>query len=240
MNKLKHISASQLSTFDQCPRKWYYNKILKVEEDTVPNTTHADLGSALHRVMELSLLAVQKGNKKFSNPLRLIPLAIKEHNVIPEFQKLLPTLVENIVNCGWFKNPEESVLEGEMNFKIDGTKVIIKIDRLVQTPKLTKIIDLKTNKRPFSDGIEKLWQSRLYAYPFLKDKPITVEYWFARFKNKKAKALIFPSSKKKIERAVMASVKAMKEEDGSNYKTSGLCERFCPYYQKCLENRKDK
>lgn len=237
MNELKHISPSQLSKFDTCPRQWYYQKILKLPEDSPADHTHADMGSALHRIMELSLLAVQKGHKRLSNPLRLLKPAIKKYNVIPEFQKLLPTLVENTVDNGWFKNPDDSVLEGDIEFEIDGTLIKCKIDRLEQTPKETKIIDLKTSKRPFKEGIEKLWQSRLYAYTFLDDKPIVIEYWFVRYKNQKAKAIIWPSSKKKIEKAVIATVKRMREEDGSNYNISGLCERFCPYYKKCLENR---
>jgi RecB family exonuclease len=41
-HKLEHVSASQIKTFKDCPRKWYYQKILGIP---TPSTASTDLGS---------------------------------------------------------------------------------------------------------------------------------------------------------------------------------------------------
>jgi CRISPR/Cas system-associated exonuclease Cas4 (RecB family) len=237
MNKLKHVSPSQLNQFSQCPRQWYYKKILRLKPDSVENYTHANMGSAIHSVMEMSLNAFKKGMTQYTDPHKLLPAAIKKYEVIPEFQLLLPTMVDNTINNGWFDDAEYSVQEQDQTYMIGDIKIMIKIDRLIQKNNSTKIIDLKTSKRPFSEGIEKLWQSRLYAYPMLNAGPVIVEYWFVRYKGNKVRAMIYESSKKKIESALASLVTKMRNEDGSNYNISGLCENYCPFYNTCLKNR---
>lgn len=46
---MKHVSASQITTFRDCPRKWYFNKIVGLE---TPSTPATELGSAVHQVLE--------------------------------------------------------------------------------------------------------------------------------------------------------------------------------------------
>jgi RecB family exonuclease len=48
----KHASASQIGTFRDCPRKWWWNKIVGVP---TPSTPATELGSEVHAVLETRL-----------------------------------------------------------------------------------------------------------------------------------------------------------------------------------------
>ena len=49
MSRLQYVSASQISTFSDCPRKWYLNKIVGLD---TPSTTSTELGSRVHECLE--------------------------------------------------------------------------------------------------------------------------------------------------------------------------------------------
>ena len=49
MSSMKYVSASQITTFSDCPRKWYLNKIVGLESPSSPST---ELGSAVHEILE--------------------------------------------------------------------------------------------------------------------------------------------------------------------------------------------
>lgn len=49
MNKLEHVSASQIKTFKDCQRKWYYQKIVGLPS---PSTQATEKGKELHRIIE--------------------------------------------------------------------------------------------------------------------------------------------------------------------------------------------
>jgi len=46
---MKYVSASQITTYSDCPRKWYLNKIVGLQS---PSTASTELGSAVHEVLE--------------------------------------------------------------------------------------------------------------------------------------------------------------------------------------------
>lgn len=52
MSRVPHVSASQITTFRDCPRKWYLDKIVGLERPSTPATA---LGSAVHAVLEAYL-----------------------------------------------------------------------------------------------------------------------------------------------------------------------------------------
>jgi RecB family exonuclease len=52
VSRLPHVSASQITTFRDCPRKWYLDKIVGLERPSTPATA---LGSAVHAVLEAYL-----------------------------------------------------------------------------------------------------------------------------------------------------------------------------------------
>ena len=49
MNEFKHVSASQIKTYKDCPRKWYFQKIVGLP---TPSTASTDLGKEVHSVIE--------------------------------------------------------------------------------------------------------------------------------------------------------------------------------------------
>lgn len=51
---ISYVSASQITTFRDCPRKWYFNKIVGIE---TPSTAATELGSAVHAALEDYLVA---------------------------------------------------------------------------------------------------------------------------------------------------------------------------------------
>lgn len=51
-HRVKHVSASQITTFRDCPRKWYLNKIVGLQS---PSTSATELGSQVHATLEAYL-----------------------------------------------------------------------------------------------------------------------------------------------------------------------------------------
>jgi CRISPR/Cas system-associated exonuclease Cas4 (RecB family) len=51
-HRVPHVSASQITTFRDCPRKWYLNKIVGLQS---PSTSATELGSQVHATLEAYL-----------------------------------------------------------------------------------------------------------------------------------------------------------------------------------------
>lgn len=51
-HRVSHVSASQITTFRDCPRKWYLNKIVGLQS---PSTSATELGSQVHATLEAYL-----------------------------------------------------------------------------------------------------------------------------------------------------------------------------------------
>ena len=51
-HRVPHVSASQISAFRECPRKWYFDKIVKLPRTS---TSATELGSRVHAVLEAYL-----------------------------------------------------------------------------------------------------------------------------------------------------------------------------------------
>ena len=51
-HRVSHVSASQISTFRECPRKWYFDKIVRLPRTS---TSATELGSRVHAVLEAYL-----------------------------------------------------------------------------------------------------------------------------------------------------------------------------------------
>ena len=49
MGEFKHVSASQIKTYLDCPRKWYLQKIIGLPSPSSPST---ELGKEIHSVIE--------------------------------------------------------------------------------------------------------------------------------------------------------------------------------------------
>ena len=73
--KLDHLSFSQLYTFSQCPRKWYYRKIKRIPMRPV----YAMLsGRAAHKGMETNNLELMAGSEHGLTPGEIVEVAVTE------------------------------------------------------------------------------------------------------------------------------------------------------------------
>ena len=80
----KHASASQISTFRDCPRKWWWNKIVGVP---TPSTPATELGSEVHAVLETRLKTGEwpdrPSNVRASRWKQVLGIAQKEEPWLP-------------------------------------------------------------------------------------------------------------------------------------------------------------
>lgn len=232
------ISATQLSMFEECQRKWWAFYVKKIPR---PEPTEAiKLGLAIHKILELSLLAKQKGMDQYSDPRSLIKAACKEHDLNAADTARLPMLIQNAEKMGWFDNYEISRPEFELKYKIDDVGVIIRVDRQTELDDHVKIVDIKSGKYPYeTDELKKNWQTRLYSLPFLETKPVSMEFWFVRFFHKKPHILLDFNDKEEFLTDARTLIKKMRECDGSQYNEGWGC-KWCAFKEECIKMRKQR
>jgi len=232
------VSATQLSMFETCPRQWWAFYVKKIERP--PPTEAIKLGLASHKILELSLLAKQKGFKKYSDPLALIKPAAKEHDLNPADIARLPILLQNATKMGWYDNYEISRPEFEMKYKIGNVGVIIRVDRQTELDDLVRIVDIKSGKYPYEqEELYGNWQTRLYSLPFLESKPVSMEFWFIRFFHKKPTIILTSEDRKIFLEDAEKLIERMFVADGSEFKENRNC-RWCAFKDECIKMRKQK
>ena len=235
--KLEHLSGSRISTYEQCKLKYYAT----YEEELPKGEPHplTNMGSAVHKMFEYaSLTHIGKGACESFDPLWYKSAAVKEFDVLPEHLPLVDHLTQNALNWGYFRDMTGCVgVEVPVDFDLaDGTKVVGFIDRLdVKTPTAT-VIDLKTQKRPFSpEDLARNWQARIYnigtrkLYPAVTGK-VKVAFWVLRHQVQP----IWLTAEDAVidEEALMkvaADIKGCGVPEGT---PSGLCP-WCPKHGQC-------
>jgi CRISPR/Cas system-associated exonuclease Cas4 (RecB family) len=231
MNKVESVSASQLATFDECPRKWwaiYTHKIPRPEQDP-----SARLGSAMHKAAEVSLMASVKDVSKYANPEVLLDAAVAKYSLNQAQKMQLKAMLHTLKEMEWTKTYGMTTAECEIAYEIARTRVVIKVDRIDEDPEWFRIIDLKSSSTPYTiEETNNSWQTLLYSYPMLdRQKPVCVEYWFVRFPMCKVKSHVILESKKKTIDRFIDTVEKMKKYEGDTYRKS-FCHR-CPAAELC-------
>jgi CRISPR/Cas system-associated exonuclease Cas4 (RecB family) len=237
-----HVSASQLALFDDCPRKWWALYVKKIERK--PPSAALNLGSALHKILELSLIATVKGIEKYSDPYILIPPVLKDYPLDQDNINVLKSLIYNAIECEWlskFSSSTEAEKSLEIQF-LDDVKIVGKIDRVDIIDNFVIVRDLKTGKHIYDrTTLKDNWQSILYSYEFLKNGYdfVDVEFWFVRL----GKMGILPVTMTKtdlpaIDKRLNETISAMKKCDGSKKIPNNYC-KWCDYYGECLEKDKE-
>jgi CRISPR/Cas system-associated exonuclease Cas4 (RecB family) len=115
-------SASQISTFRLCKRRWYYEKIAKLPQPIKPGT---ELGTKMHALLE----EFEKSGKRVDEP-------ILEH----VWDSDLMQSVLKLAHTG------ELVIEGECTFVMNGKRVNGRIDLSWREGRTVYILDHKTTK----------------------------------------------------------------------------------------------
>lgn len=233
--KLEYLSASRISTFLQCPMK--YHAVYELEMRDVTKHPLVVMGSAVHKIMELSTRARMLGHDWLRDPVNIAESVFCKYKVESNLWDLGIKLVQNAVEWGYFDNISHTIgceLEcmGELS---DGILYKGIIDRLDIRGRYANIIDLKTQKRLFSKAkLNKNWQAMIYdlairdKYPQVEN--VTVSFWVLRHK---IQEVSFDVAQSVINRSMLEEkVKQIRECESPVCKSSPLCQ-WCPYDIKC-------
>jgi len=252
------VSFSALETFTQCPRKYYYNYILKLKRFPWPWLL---FGNFVHSVLEKFhkyIIYYNKNNKEikygflmrraFESALRYYgrigkPISTQSQK---EAKDMLRVYLEGIrKHC-------PDVLFVEKWFEIEIGDFLLRgaMDRVDKTskPNEFEIVDYKTSKRAFD--VNKNHQLALYSFALrtiLKTKNIAVKSMkrtlnFIRLKKIKSA----PHEEEKIQEAVsyvtevgskiINNINTCKTEDDWKPIDNVFC-RFCDFKDRCYESR---
>jgi RecB family exonuclease len=229
------VSASQLGTFEQCPRKWWATWVKKIPQP--PESEAIKLGKAAHKVLELALKAYKKNLDKYKDTDFLCNIIKRAFELNEEDSKLLPMLVANAKKMGWLENyNEQTTVEDEFKFQINPTvEVVGRFDRIdIDDGKVT-IKDIKSGKHLYSDyDLKNNWQAKTYALPFLLKgyEIVNAEFWFIRFVNGKQNLAFRQSQKTKLLKEFNTITEQMKAYTGATRKCSKLC-NWCAFQEEC-------
>jgi RecB family exonuclease len=237
MNKLHHISASQLSAFESCPRKWFGIWICKCSQP--PESEAIKLGKAVHKILEILLKAYLKNKEKYKDPELLTNLYAKIYELTDEDKRLAIDLVKNGIKNGWTQNyTDKTLLEDDFKFNLnDDIKLIGRFDRIDFDKNKVTVIDLKTGKKKYTkEELTSNWQAKLYALSFLEQghKNIEVDFWFLRHKVMKQMLYFKQDQVKRIKDELNTTIEKMINCDGSEKKTQFLC-AYCPFKEQCSQ-----
>lgn len=159
------LSASSMKTFDQCPRKYYYNYIDKQPKKT---WDHLDLGNLCHKALEIFHQGQVEGKLDKMMPSELMKKAFYEakkdfnvkYSVIQEAFDLVGKYLTALNND---RLPNVYKVEKDFNFHIaDDVKIRGYLDRVDIEGNDYHIIDYKTTKNekyldPFQLTVYGLW-----------------------------------------------------------------------------------
>lgn len=142
-----HVSASQLSTYRDCPRKWWYNKVAGMPTPTHPS---AALGSAVHETLEAWLISDGETMDGSPEVMQIISAAI---------------------DSGTLPDPAVEGMEAEAKVELPGPMPILGFADVIDWATST-IMDYKTTGNPRyalnEDGLRQSWQSIIYSAWLLK------------------------------------------------------------------------
>jgi ATP-dependent exoDNAse (exonuclease V) beta subunit len=211
-HKVAPWSFSKIKAFEQCPKQFYHEKILKEHPFVETNATR--YGTEFHEAAEIFVRDGTSLDKRFIFALPMLEsLLAKRGEKIPE-QKM--GLTENLQPCGFFSK--------DVWFRGIADLIILDDD-------LAWVIDYKTGKnaRYADKGQLELMALTLFAhYPKVKKIRAGLLFVVSKelIKDKYTefdKAELWKKWLGKYERMCSAA-----ETNTWNAKPSGLCKRYCP------------
>lgn len=228
--KIQSISASAIKTFETCPRKFYYEYVLKKRPSTHPA---AVMGSCLHKMFENACNAVIKSESADRHdPFFYLESCIKEFAVEDSYHPILKELTKKCVDWGYMdlKNAQGFEVSAEFPLRC-GIEVHGFIDRLdIDSELRANIIDLKTQKDTFTkEELKNNWQAMIYFLGTLNDNPmiqgdVKISFWVLRHK---IQEVVIPQSRfDEIYNRLNEKTEEILKSDGDQTCPSGLCQ-FC-------------
>lgn len=160
-----HLSASQLSTFNECPRKWYFANVVKrVKPPSAPMIQ----GSLFHKAFEL----YYKDNKSIGEIARWMHTVTNDMpsilaNVLTAFRAYVAKHPKKLEHIGQDKDGTMIEVPFEISFSED-MKIIGFIDYIMKRTVKSYITDIKCTSMALTDwyfqGFELSYQTMLYSY----------------------------------------------------------------------------
>jgi len=236
--KVEHLSASRISTYQQCQLKYHAIYDLGIRDgDPHPLTI---MGKAVHRVGEMGVNTLL-GNGTIQW-MESVESTCKEMNVSPANTILAKELVNNALDWGYLRNLDRCVgTEIEFDLVLPNcVKVVGYIDRLDIKDNCADVIDLKTQKRAFNDDtLKDEWQSVTYNWASRQIRPeitgtSTLSYWVLR--HRVQRCWITADDAKRGEDKLMAISEEIMSCEDPQPTPSGLCP-WCPYQPQCSASK---
>lgn len=233
------LSASKLSTYCQCPLKYYAGYILKLKE---PPGAAAQFGTTFHKIMEELIKNVKNPAIEKKTPdIAEIIKANKLENPVTSFEEL-KTLVKNTITNGYLSEIKYNHgVECSFEFALkDNSEITMMglIDRLDIKPheNTALIIDLKTSKKPFTKKeLASNLQAKIYAVATARkyenlDK-FDIIFWFVRTQNRQ----LIQLTRKDIDKieTELVDLKNKIANDNNPQPIKNKYCSYCVYYNDC-------
>ncbi len=234
-----YLSPSSISTFQQCPLKYKYSRIDKMQE---PPTEATLRGNFVHSILE-EMYGFPPETRTLNNVkniakeiwegeyLEKVSPYVRGEEALRLFRWSSWWCVENLFKM---ENPSELHFEGietELNDKIDGVAIKGFIDRWRRTPDGIIVGDYKTGKSPAPRFQEdKYFQLFLYAYVLemqLGEKVKEIELLF--IKDEKRLAREVTDSDRENVRATVVSVRKQIDERCASGEFEPIKHRLCDW-----------
>ena len=191
--KIKHLSASQINTYQKCPKQYFYKYILSLKppKEKTDEMEVSLQGSIMHKVFEFMIKEPNNANRYYIDKAyqdeKIKPYLkgdifekiyeIKLNQYIDKFREYQKSLVGDIKVEQEFYLDEHLEISDENNYFIKGI-----IDRIDENEEIT-IIDYKSKK------IDKLDNKKIKETQELKDVQLGLYlYWVKKNYNKPATA----------------------------------------------------
>lgn len=221
------FSFSEISTFKRCPLEYKYKCFLKLP---LPGAAQLSFGITIHKVLQLFL---EEYMQNLNNPQVDLFGTAKEIK-IPKIE-LLTELYEREWIDEWYptkqdkekyrekgknilktfyeesekNSPKPKYLEKSFRLSIGGFSFVGKIDRVDYLDGMVKILDYKTGKMPKAKNAGDVDQLRVYqwaAQEFLKEKVLSLAYWYLEDNNFKEMPVATGDELVKLQEQLLASM----------------------------------
>ncbi len=252
------LSFSAIETFNTCPRKYYYNYVLKLPKKTWPWLV---LGTFVHLGLEKFHKYVMYYRKRDREPnyqnlmKRAYLSAARVYNrqkknpnfnltdkQIEQSKEIMSSYLKKVI-----KNfPDTFSVEKGFRLQIGDYVIRGFIDRIDKiSDRLYEVVDYKTSSKAYD--VDKNYQVALYAYALKKmlkqdDIEIKTKLDFIKLNKEKVgkyKENQGPLVEKYIKEAgdkISFAKKNFKEEDQWQYKDNDFC-KFCDFRDRCFSQR---
>jgi superfamily I DNA/RNA helicase/RecB family exonuclease len=184
------MSPSRASTYDECPRRFAFERFASHRDRSTPNMT---FGILFHKVLELAEAeAIAAGERRSSleRALQLLDQVFDEYDLGPQavaaaWKRRAVIGLEQLYSM-WPGEGEPVRAEISLDVELGGTQWNGKVDRIERASAGLKVVDYKTSKQAarVADAAESL-QLGFYILAALEDAELTqdedviaAEFWY--------------------------------------------------------------